>query len=203
MPWSQPHIGWKPHVLRHTCVQKTRVRKCICVCVCVSILPLQSINGTRLCMLSVVIWPFVQSFQRKHKESIESVANGIYCYFLSCSKQDFFPLLKDFSSKPWDRCKNRIKHKSIFWLNSVLWSWRRPKWEYSTFFVITLAGNQDKMKRSWCVGVTLLYTAPVYPHQWFKAICVSQNVALTRARALQLDNVSNTCFTWRAASAMI
>lgn len=70
-------------------------------------------------------------------------------------------------------------------------------------FIIALAENQDKMKRSWCVGVTLLFTAPVYPHQRFKAICVSQNVVLTRARALQPDNVSNSCFTWRAASAMI
>lgn len=104
------------------------------VCVCVSILLLQSINATCLCMLSVVIWPFVQSFPRKHKESIEQLLMAPIATSFRVQNRIFFPLLKDFSSKPWDRCKNRIKRESIFRLNSVLWSWRRPKWEYSTFF---------------------------------------------------------------------
>lgn len=152
------------------------------------VLLLQSIKGTWPCTLPAVFWPFVQSFSRKHKESIEQRLMASIATSFSLQIGIFFPpLLKEFSSKPWDRCKNRIKHKSIFWPNSVFWSWIRPEREY---FVIALAENQGRMKRSqcWCYFAFLgscLSTAIIQGHMCFPE-CGANTCPTTRQCEQQL-----------------
>lgn len=85
---SKQHIGWTLSVKR----------RCERVHVCV--LLLQSIEGTCPCTLPVVFWPFVQSFPRKHKESIEQ---RLMASIASLSLQNwifFLPCLRSFLQNP-------------------------------------------------------------------------------------------------------